>query len=52
VRRVAPDPIRVSPEAAAKLLAGFAVDTALNRYAVRVSIRGKTITFTLTERRK
>ena len=51
MKRVVPKPIRVSPESAAKLLAGFAVDTALNRYAVKVKIRGRTITFTLTERK-
>ena len=51
MKRVTPKPVRVSIEGAAKLLANFAVDTALNRYAVKCSIRGKTITFVLTERK-
>lgn len=44
-------PVRLSNEGAAKLLANFAVDCALSRYTVTCSIRGKTITFVLTERK-
>ena len=51
MKRVTSKPIRVSNEGAAKLLANFAVDCALKRYAVKCSIRGKTITFVLTERK-
>ena len=51
MKRVTPKPIRVSNEGAAKLLANFAVDCAMKRYAVKCSIRGRTITFVLTELR-
>lgn len=53
-RRVKPasPEVLVSSEDAAKLLGAFAVDIALGRYMVKLSARGKTITFVLTERRK
>ncbi len=52
MKRLPRKPLPCSTEDASRLLAGFAIDVACNRYAVRVKIRGRVITFVLTERRK